>query len=138
VLLVALGAAVAVRYPQVDQSGQTQARDQALALLDTAPQGSTLYLDWEGLSVVRFYRYVYGMRRDLTLHSGDPVDWAKGVYCDLQNGATPFVGEFAGAKPPNLERDFTLVSAPMGWRVTAVTNQGLYEVPACGACATCR
>jgi hypothetical protein len=141
VLVAALAvatAAVVARYPQMDQSGQTQVRDQALALLDAAPQGSTLYLDWEGLSVVRFYRYVYGMRRDLTLHSGDPAEWAKGVYCDLQNGATPFVGEFAGAKPPNLERDFTLVTAPMGWRVTAVTNEGLYEVPACGACATCR
>lgn len=137
-LAVALAVAVIVRYPAMDQSGQTQVRDQALALLNSAPQGATLYLDWEALSVVRFYRYVYGMRRDLTLHSGDPVDWAKGVYCDLTNGATPYVGEFAGAKPPNLERDFTLETAPMGWRVTGITNKGLYEVPACGACATCR
>jgi hypothetical protein len=138
VLVVVLAVAVILRYPAVDQSGQTEVRDQALALLNTAPQGATLYLDWEALSVVRFYRYVYGMRRDLTLHSGDPADWAKGVYCDLTNGATSFVGEFAGAKPPNLERDFTLESAPMGWRVTGITNRGLYEVPACGACATCR
>lgn len=134
----ALVVAIVLRYPYIDQSGQTGARDQALALMATAPQGATLYLDWEALSVVRFYRYVYGMRLDMTLHSGDPADWAEGVYCDLANGATPFVGEFAGAKPPNLERDFSLEPAPMGWRVTGVTNPGLYEVPPCGACATCR
>src|SRR5262249_9690419 len=71
-LALALVFAVASRYPSLDQSGQTQTRDQTLALLSAAPQGATLYLDWEALSAVRYYRYVYGMRRDLTLHSGDP------------------------------------------------------------------
>ncbi len=138
IAIVALALAVTLRYPTLDQSGQTQTRDQALALLNTAPPGATLYLDWEGLSVVRYYRYVYGMRQDLTLHSGDPSDWAHGVYCDLTNGSTPFVGDFAGAAPPNLARDFTLQPAPMTQRVTGITNQALYEVPACGTCATCR
>ncbi len=138
IAIVALALAVTLRYPAMDQSSQTGTRDQALALLNTAPQGATLYLDWEGLSVVRYYRYVYGMRQDLTLHSGDPYDWAQGVYCDLTNGSTPFVGDFAGAAPPNIARDFTLQPAPMTQRVTGITNQALYEVPACGTCATCR
>jgi hypothetical protein len=137
-LAAALVLAVTLRYPSIDQSGQTGARDQATALMKAAPQGATVYLDWEALSVMRYYRYVYGMRRDLTLHSDDPADWAEGVYCDLSNGATPFVGEFAGSAPPYIERDFTLEPAPMGWRVTGVTNAALYQVPVCGACATCR
>ncbi|MEO8288553.1 MAG: DUF2723 domain-containing protein [Chloroflexota bacterium] len=137
-LIAALAIVTVLRYPTIDQSHQTQTRDQALALINAAPQGSTLYLDWEALSVVRFYRYVYGMRQDLTLHSGDPSDWAQAVYCDFNNGSTPFVGEFAGAKPMNIERDFTLEPAPMGWRITGITNRGLYEIPPCGTCATCR
>jgi hypothetical protein len=138
IVIVALALAITLRYPAMDQSGQTETRDQALALLNTAPQGATLYLDWEGLSVVRYFRYVYGMREDLTLHSGDPSNWAYGVYCDLSNGSTPFVGDFAGATPPNIARDFTLQPAPMTQRVTGITNQALYQVPACGTCATCR
>jgi hypothetical protein len=138
VLLSVLGYSTALRYPSIDQSGQTGTRDEALALLDAAPQGASLYLDWEDVSVIRFYRMVYGMRPDLTLHSGDPADWAKGAYCDLSAGAAVFVGEFAGAQPPVIARDFAVESAPMGWRIVNVTNSALYEVPPCGTCATCR
>jgi hypothetical protein len=137
-LAVALVFAISTRYPSIDQSGQTQTRDQTLALLNSAPQGATLYLDWEALSAVRYYRYVYGMRRDLTLHSGDPSNWAKAIYCDFTAGATPFVGTFAGATPANVQQDFTLSPAPMSQRVTGVTNASLYKIPACGTCATCR
>jgi hypothetical protein len=129
---------VIVRYPNIDQSGQTAARDQALRLLSTAPRGSSLYLDWEALSILRFYRYVYGMRTDLTLHSGDPADWAKEVYCDFTAGTPAYVGEFAGAKPAIVARDFALETAPMGWHVTGVKDASLYEIPPCGTCATCR
>jgi hypothetical protein len=129
---------ITLRYPSIDQSGQTASRDQALRLLSTAPQGSSIYLDWEALSVLRFYRYVYGMRTDLTLHSGDPADWAKEVYCDVAAGTTSYVGEFAGAQPAIIARDFALEVAPMGWRVTGVLNPDLYEIPPCGTCATCR
>ncbi len=128
----------ALRYPNIDQSGQRGVRDAVLALLNSAPQGASMYLDWEELSVVRFYRLVYGMRADLTLHSGDPSDWAKGVYCDLTSGTAVYVGNFAGAQPPLIARDFALQEASVGWRVTKVTNGGLYELPACGTCATCR
>lgn len=130
--------AVGLRYPNIDQSRQTEKRDSALALLNSAPQGASLYLDWEDLSVMRFYRLVYGMRTDLTLHSGDPSDWAEGVYCDLQFGSAVYVAPFAGAQPPVVARDFTLEAAPMGWRVMGVTNESMYEVPVCGTCATCR
>lgn len=127
-----------VRYPNIDQSGQTQVRDEALALLRAAPQGASLYLDWEDLSVIRFYRMVYGMRPDVTLYSGDPGDWAKLVWCDWSNNTTAYVGEFAGAIPPVIERDFKLEPAPMGRRVLDALNSRLYEVPPCGMCATCR
>jgi hypothetical protein len=129
---------IAVRYPGVDQSGQTQVRDEALALLKQAPPNATLYMDWEDVSVVRFYRMVYGMRTDITLRTGDPADWAKWVYCDIAAGQPAYVGEFAGEKPPVVARDFTLESAPMGWRVVAATNPDRYKVPPCGTCATCR
>lgn len=130
--------AIIVRYANIDQSGQTAKRDVALALMESAPQGASLYLDWEDLSVMRFYRLVYGMRLDITLHSGDPADWAEGVYCDLANGAAVYVAPFAGAQPPLIARDFTLESAPLGWQVTGVANPALYQVPVCGTCATCR
>ncbi len=136
--VVALVYAATLRYPNIDMAGQTGKRDEALQLLNTAPQGATLYLDWEDLSVVRFYRFVYGMRLDLTLHSGDPVDWPEGVYCDLSAGLAVYVAPFAGAEPPLVARDFTLEEAPMGWRVTGVLNPDLYSVPLCGTCATCR
>ncbi|MEO6456794.1 MAG: DUF2723 domain-containing protein [Chloroflexia bacterium] len=127
-----------VRYPNIDQSGQTQVRDEALALLRAAPQGASLYLDWEDLSVIRFYRMVYGMRPDVTLYSGDPADWAKLVWCDWSNDTVAYVGKFAGAIPPIIERDFRLEPAPMGRRVLNALNSKLYEVPPCGMCATCR
>ena len=137
-LVVAIGWAVGLRYPNIDQSGQTSKRDTALALLNSAPQGASLYLDWEDLSVIRSYRLVYDLRTDLTLHSGDPADWGEGVYCDLEQGSAVYVAPFEGAQPPLVARDFTLEPAPMGWRVTGVTNSTLYEVPVCGTCATCR
>jgi hypothetical protein len=138
ILLWLFASSTILRYPNIDQSGQTATRDEALALLASAPQGASLYLDWEDVSVVRFYRMVYGSRPDLTLHSGDPSDWPKGVYCDLNNGAPVYVGEFAGAQPPNIARDFEVESAPMGWRVVSIKNAALYEMPPCGTCATCR
>ncbi len=143
IVLAALGGAVwlaLARYPAVDQSGQTATRDNVLALLNSVPQGASLYLDWEDLSVVRFYRMVYGMRPDLTLHTGDPADWAKWVYCDLQAGTPAYVGEFAGFIPPAITRDFVLAQAatPIVHMVVRPTNSALYEVPPCGTCATCR
>jgi hypothetical protein len=78
------------------------------------------------------------MRKDLTLHSGDPADWPEGVYCDLASGAAVYVAPFAGAQPPAVAHDFRLESAPIGWRVTGVANGSLYQVPLCGTCATCR
>ena len=138
VLALMVGWAVALRYPNIDQSGQTDKRDIAMALLSSAPLGASLYLDWEDLSVIRFYRLVYGLRTDLTLHSGDPADWAEGVYCDLEQGSAVYIAPFAGAQPPVVARDFTLEPAPMGWRVAGVVNGSLYEVPVCGTCATCR
>lgn len=137
-LLALIGYTCALRYPNIDQSGQTATRDQALALLKAAPPNASVYLDWEGLSVVRFYRLTYGMRTDLALHSGDPGSWAKGIYCDLTSGTAAYVGGFAGAKSPSIAEDFTLESAPMGWRVVKVINNTMYELPPCGACATCR
>lgn len=129
-----------VRFPKMDMSGQTAVRDQALALLKSAPPNASLYLDWEAQSVVRFYRLVYGMRPDITIHAGDPADWPKGVYCDLKAGTAAYVGEFAGAIPPALARDFQLDPAPaaMARRVARVLNSALYAVPPCGMCATCR
>jgi hypothetical protein len=138
VIALVVGWAVVVRYLNIDQSGQTGKRDTALALLNSAPQGASLYLDWEDLSVMRFYRLVYGMRTDLTLHSGDPADWAEGVYCDLEMGAAVYVAPFAGAQPAVVARDFALEDAPMGWRVMGVADASKYEVPECGTCATCR
>ena len=130
--------ALAARYPGISLRHQTQARDEALSLLGSAPQGASLYMDWEDVSVLRFYRLVYGMRTDLTLHTGDPADWAKWAYCDVTNGVPAYVGKFAGAVPPVVARDFSLETAPMGWRVLNVKNAARYEVPPCGACATCR
>lgn len=129
-----------VRFPHMDMSGQTAVRDQALALLKSAPPNASLYLDWEAQSVVRFYRFVYGMRPDITIHAGDPADWPKGVYCDLEAGTAAYVGRFAGAVPPTLTRDFQLDPAPaaMARRVARVLNPALYAVPPCGMCATCR
>ncbi len=137
-LLGSVGYLTASRYAGIDQSGQTATRDRALSLLNTAPQGASLYLDWEDLSVIRFYRLVYGMRLDLSLYSGDPANWPKGVYCDITNGTTAYVGTFAGSEPPVVARDFTLESAPIGWHVVGVKNGLPYEVPPCGLCATCR
>ncbi len=128
----------ATRYVSIDQSGQTATRDEALTLLTVAPQGASLYLDWEDLSVMRFYRMVYGMRPDIALYSGDPADWPKGIYCDVSNGAPVYVGEFAGEEPPIVARDFALESAPIGWRVVGVKDAARYAVPPCGLCATCR
>src|SRR5205814_2356655 len=68
--------ALANRYPNISLRHHTAARDQALALLGSAPPGASLYMDWEDVSVIRFYRMVYGMRPDLTMHTGDPGDWA--------------------------------------------------------------
>ena len=138
--VVMIGYLVATRYQGIDQSGQTATRDAALSLLAEAPPGASLYLDWEDLSVIRFYRLVYGMRLDTSLYSGDPADWPKGVYCDLKNGTPVYVGEFSGEQPPLIARDFTLEDAPMGWRVVAVkAGQGeRYVMPPCGLCATCR
>ena len=126
------------RFSGIDQSGQTATRDEALALLNSAPNGASLYLDWEDIAVIRFYRLVYGMRPDLTLYTGDPADWAKWVYCDLTNGVPTYVGEFAGAQPPVIARDFVSENAPMGWHVLKATNSARYEIPPCGTCATCR
>jgi hypothetical protein len=137
-LAVVLVWAAIARYPALDQSGQTEWRNRTLAALRAAPPDASFYLDWEEQSVVRFYRLVYGMRLDTALHSGDPADWPERLYCDLAAGVTPYVGKFAGALPPVVERDFTLEPAVMGWRVTGVRNPGRYAVPPCGQCATCR
>lgn len=137
-LLVGIGYRTATHYAGIDQSGQTATRDEALALLKEAPQGTSLYLDWEDLSVIRFYRLVYGMRTDLALFSGDPADWPKGIYCDAVNGTQVYVGEFSGAQPATVARDFELQSAPIGWKVVGVKDAARYEVPPCGLCATCR
>ena len=126
------------RFPGIDLSGQTEVRDRALAMLNAAAPNASLYLDWEELSVIRFYRLVYGMRTDLALHSGDPADWPKDVYCDVTAGTPTYVGKFAGALPSGVSNDFELVDAPMGWQVARIVNSSLYEVPACGTCATCR
>ncbi|MFL5734224.1 MAG: DUF2723 domain-containing protein [Chloroflexia bacterium] len=126
------------RYPGIDQSAGTDTRDTALALLAAAPQGASIYLDWEDVSVIRFYRMVYGMRPDITLHTGDPADWAKGIYCDLASGVPAYIGKFAGAVPPIISRDFTLQPGPMASQVLKVTDAARYEVPPCGLCATCR
>jgi hypothetical protein len=127
-----------LRYPSIDQSGQTATRDEAMALLNEAPRGASIYLDWEDVSVIRYYRMVYGMRLDTALHTGDPADWPKGIYCDLQNDTPVYVGEFSGAQPPEVARNFTLEPAPMGWRVLSATNPDRYALPPCGLCATCR
>lgn len=137
-IVVILSYLVATRYVSIDQSGQTATRDEALTLLTVAPQGASLYLDWEDLSVMRFYRMVYGMRPDIALYSGDPADWPKGIYCDVSNGTPVYVGEFAGEEPPIVARDFTLESAPLGWRVVGVKDAARYAVPPCGLCAMCR
>lgn len=131
---------VALRLPNIDLSSQTGARDQALALLHAAPPNASLYLDWEAQSVVRFYRFVYGMRPDIAIHAGDPADWPKGVYCDIMAGTPAYVGDFAGGIPPNIARDFQLeTSSPtLARRVTRILNPDLYSVPPCGMCATCR
>lgn len=129
-----------LRFPSIDMSGQTAVRDQALALLKAAPPNASLYLDWEAQSVIRFYRLVYGMRPDIALHAGDPADWPKGVYCDIMAGSPAYVGEFAGAVPSQITRDFQLAPEPgaMARRVTGILNPELYAVPPCGMCATCR
>ncbi len=137
-LAIAISYLAVSRYASVDQSGQTATRDEALALLKAAPQGASLYLDWEDLSVLRFYRMVYGMRPDIALYSGNPADWPKGIYCDVSNGTPVYVGEFAGEEPPIVARDFTLESAPVGWQVVGVKVAARYAVPPCGLCATCR
>ncbi len=137
-LLAVLLPLVWLRFPGLDLSGQTQVRDQTLALLRAAPPSAALYLDWEALSVVRFYRLVYGTRTDLALHSGDPADWPKEVYCDLAAGKAVYVGEFAGAQPIAIGRDFVLEPAPLGWRVARVSDSARYAFPPCGTCATCR
>jgi hypothetical protein len=138
VLLLVVVTLVAGRFPNIDQSGQTAVRDQTLALLDAAAPNASLYLDWEELSVVRFYRLVYGMRTDLALHSGDPTSWPKDVYCDVTAGTPTYVGKFAGAVPSGVTSDFELEPAPIGWRITRIVNANPYEVPPCGMCATCR
>lgn len=139
IVALALGAnALQLRYPNISLRGQTEVRDHALALLQQAPQGASLYMDWEDISVLRFYRMVYGMRPDITMHTGDPADWAKWVYCDITNGIPAYVGKFAGAEPEAIARDFQTEPAPIGWRVVKVNNTGLYEIPPCGLCATCR
>lgn len=141
VLLAATLYAAALRFPGIDQSGQLATRDDTLALLAAAPRGASLYLDWEQLSAVRFYRLVYGLRPDLRLESGDPADWAKQVYCDLSSGVTAYVGKFAGAVPPAVSQDFQLDPAPTNWdvwQVTSVLDGAKYQVPPCGTCATCR
>lgn len=137
-LLCAVATAASVRLPNIDQSGQTGMRDQALAMLNAAAPNASLYLDWEELSVMRFYRLVYGMRTDLALHSGDPDGWPKNAYCDVTAGTPTYVGKFAGAIPPQVASDFELEPAPMGWRITRIVNPGRYELPPCGMCATCR
>ncbi|MDQ6695603.1 MAG: DUF2723 domain-containing protein [Chloroflexota bacterium] len=129
---------IAVRYPNIDQSSYTGTRDRALSLLGTVPQGASIYMDWEDISVIRFYRLVYGLRTDLTLHTGDPTDWAKAIYCDLNSGVAAYVGTFAGAQPPQVARDFMLEPASMGWRTVKVLDARRYAVPPCGTCATCR
>lgn len=138
ILALLIGWAVTTRYSNIDQSNQTTKRDTVLALLSTAPQNATIYLDWEDLSVMRFYRLVYNMRTDLSLHSGDPADWAEGVYCDLQAGSAVYVAPFAGAEPPIVARDFKLEPAPIGWQVTGINTPDRYALPICGTCATCR
>jgi hypothetical protein len=138
IMLSVVTALVGGRLQGLDLSGQTAARDQALAMLNSAAPNASLYLDWEELSVIRFYRLVYGMRTDLALHSGDPASWPKNVYCDITAGTPTYVGKFAGAIPAGVTNDFELEPAPMGWRVTRVVNPRLYEVPPCGMCATCR
>jgi hypothetical protein len=126
------------RYSLIDQSGQTATRDEAVALLSAAPPGSSIYLDWEDVSVLRYYRMVYGTRLDTALHTGDPADWPKNIYCDLANNTPVYVGEFAGEQPPIVARDFALEPAPMGWRVISAINPDPYIMPPCGLCATCR
>jgi hypothetical protein len=138
VLLASVAGLVGTRFQSLDLSWETAVRDRALAMLNAAAPNASLYLDWEELSVIRFYRLVYGMRTDLALHSGDPGAWPKNVYCDVTAGTPTYVGQFAGAMPAGVADDFELEPAPMGWRVMRVINESLYEVPPCGTCATCR
>ncbi|MDQ3927907.1 MAG: DUF2723 domain-containing protein [Chloroflexota bacterium] len=138
VMVLVVGSLVNTRFAGLDLSEQTQVRDQTLAMLNAAAPNASLYLDWEELSAVRFYRLVYGMRTDLALHSGDPDSWPKNVYCDVTAGTPTYVGKFAGAVPAGVTSDFELEPASIGWRVARVVNPRLYEVPPCGLCATCR
>ncbi|MEA2574819.1 MAG: hypothetical protein QOH93_2117 [Chloroflexia bacterium] len=138
VLVAGVTGLIGTRFQSLDLSGQTQVRDQILAMLNAAAPNASLYLDWEELSAIRFYRLVYGMRTDLALHSGDPEGWPKNVYCDVTGGTPTYVGKFAGAVPAGVTNDFELEPAPIGWYIASIMNPARYEVPPCGMCATCR
>ena len=100
--VVALGvppALAAARFAHEDRSADTRVRDLALETLAQAETGAHVYVDWELISVLRYYRYVDHRRLDLDLRSDDPNNWAATIGRDLDAGVPVYVGGFAGADP---------------------------------------
>jgi hypothetical protein len=119
--VVALGvppALVAARFAHEDRSADTRVRDLALETLAQAETGAHVYVDWESISVLRYYRYVDHRRLDLDLRSDDPNNWAASIGRDLDAGVPVYVGGFAGADPPAaVRRDFILARVGLVYHV---------------------
>jgi hypothetical protein len=126
VALISPAGLAAARLPEQDRSADTQVRDMARETLAQAETGARISVDWEALSVFRYYRLVEGRRADLELYSEDPRDWYGRIAEDLARGRPTYVGGFAGPNPPaDVRRDFILarvglVYKVLGWQPGAV------------------
>ena len=106
------------RYAQQDLSKDTRIRDLALQTLAQAETGAHVYVDWESICVLRYYRYIEHRRLDLDVESGDPMNWHEAIGKDLDAGIPVYVGGFAGPDPPApVRRQFILARVGLVYQV---------------------
>ena len=108
-----LGAALVDRYPRLDRSYDTWARDQGAATLQALAPNAVVFARWEATTILRYYQLVEGRRLDVALQAGNPADWAGQIHDWLMEGRAVYVN----LPPDAVRQQFRLTPAALVERV---------------------